>query len=216
MLLDVALAAAARAQTIDLDEVIRRAPSPRVKQQIRSWPGEHYRLLPALAGVVGAKNIVEIGTFQGASALAFLSDPSVCHLTTFDVLPWDAIPNTLLEHADFSGCLQQVIGDLSEPNTFLQNAEMLRSAELIFIDGPKDGRFEYRFLEALYALAPAVPQLVILDDIRVMTMLDCWRQLPTPKLDLTSFGHWSGTGLLWRTESQDIALRFELSKGYQW
>jgi hypothetical protein len=27
-------------------------------------------------------------------------------------------------------------------------------------------------------------------------MVDLWRRIPYPKLDATSFGHWSGTGLV--------------------
>jgi hypothetical protein len=42
-------------------------------------------------------------------------------------------------------------------------------------------------------------QLVVIDDIRVLTMVQLWRQLPNPRLDLTSFGHFSGTGLLLRS-----------------
>ena len=34
------------------------------------------------------------------------------------------------------------------------------------------------------------------DDIRLLNMIEQWRALPRPKLDLTSFGHWSGTGLV--------------------
>jgi hypothetical protein len=34
------------------------------------------------------------------------------------------------------------------------------------------------------------------DDTRLWSMLRFWRQLPYPKMDLTSFGHWSGTGLV--------------------
>ena len=35
----------------------------------------------------------------------------------------------------------------------------------------------------------------LFDDIKMHTMLKFWRDLPLPKLDITSFGHWSGTGL---------------------
>jgi hypothetical protein len=38
--------------------------------------------------------------------------------------------------------------------------------------------------------------LVVFDDIRVMNMVATWRRIARPKLDLTSFGHWSGTGLI--------------------
>jgi hypothetical protein len=34
------------------------------------------------------------------------------------------------------------------------------------------------------------------DDIRLWNMLRTWRTINRPKLDLTSFGHWSGTGLV--------------------
>jgi hypothetical protein len=34
------------------------------------------------------------------------------------------------------------------------------------------------------------------DDTRVLNMIEIWRRLNRPKLDLTSFGHWSGTGLV--------------------
>jgi hypothetical protein len=39
-------------------------------------------------------------------------------------------------------------------------------------------------------------RVVVFDDIRVLPMLQLWRDLPFPKLDATSLGHWSGTGLL--------------------
>ena len=38
--------------------------------------------------------------------------------------------------------------------------------------------------------------IVMLDDIRLWRMLSFWQDIPRPKLDLTSFGHWSGTGLV--------------------
>jgi hypothetical protein len=34
------------------------------------------------------------------------------------------------------------------------------------------------------------------DDIRFWNMLRIWRNVAAPKLDITSFGHWSGTGLV--------------------
>ena len=37
---------------------------------------------------------------------------------------------------------------------------------------------------------------IVLDDIRVWTMIKTWREITLPKLDITSFGHWSGTGIV--------------------
>ena len=76
--------------------------------------------------------------------------------------------------------------------------DRLIDADLLFIDGPKDGRFEQDLLPRLLELDLRRPQLWVLDDIRVMTMIGLWRQLPPPKLDVTSFGHFSGTGLVLR------------------
>jgi hypothetical protein len=38
--------------------------------------------------------------------------------------------------------------------------------------------------------------VVMFDDIRLWNMLPFWQEIDRPKLDLTSFGHWSGTGLV--------------------
>ena len=43
---------------------------------------------------------------------------------------------------------------------------------------------------------PIRPPIGVFDDIRQWTMLAIWRAVQRPKLDLTSFGHWSGTGLI--------------------
>jgi hypothetical protein len=39
------------------------------------------------------------------------------------------------------------------------------------------------------------PPILLIDGIRRWNMLRTWRMLPYPKFDLTSFGHWAGTGL---------------------
>lgn len=36
----------------------------------------------------------------------------------------------------------------------------------------------------------------MLDDIRFLNMWRLWRSIRSPKLDATSFGHWSGSGLV--------------------
>jgi hypothetical protein len=37
---------------------------------------------------------------------------------------------------------------------------------------------------------------LVFDDIRIWNMLRIWREIVRPKLDLTSFGHWTGTGIV--------------------
>lgn len=66
------------------------------------------------------------------------------------------------------------------------------------MDGPKDGFFEKSLLQNFERFGLKRSCLVIFDDIRYWTMLKFWREIERPKLDLTSFGHFAGTGLvLW-------------------
>lgn len=195
-LIDLAARAIGAAAEIDLTDV-----SARIRQTVRYpdvWPGEHYRLLAALVKIERPKLVVEIGTSQGLSALAmkkFL--PREGEVATFDIVPWQKISDTYLTEADFAdGRLTHWVGDLSDPLAFTRHSALLERADFIFADAPKDGKFEPLFLKNLEKLQFKQPTILILDDIRVWKMLATWRQVVRPKLDLTSFGHWSGTGLV--------------------
>ena len=198
-LIGLALAAVDRARTTDLSAIAARTPDPEEKGNVTRWPGEHYRLLHALAEVWGAKMVAEIGTSTGVSALTFRSVPSVERVVTFDIFPWTYFPATALAADDLShGAapgIHQVIGDLAEADVFDLHRGALAGADLIFIDGPKNGVFEPRFFQRLWAESPTRRQLLVIDDIRVVSMVELWQNLPIAKLDVTSFGHWSGTGL---------------------
>ena len=73
---------------------------------------------------------------------------------------------------------------------------MLESADFIFSGAAKDGVMEQRFIDNFKPLQFKNAPIVMFDDIRLWKMLKIWRALDRPKLDLTSFGHWSGTGLV--------------------
>ncbi len=191
-LVDLVLDAAASAADWDLRSVIDRHPG---RTEVDVWPGEHYKLLPALARSWGAKTVVEVGTYRGASALALSTEPSIEQIVTFDLLPWSQFDPTYLTTSDVGARIQQELGDLADPSVFALHAPLINSAEMLFIDAPKDGVFEPRFVELLLRASPSVDQLVVFDDIRVLTMIELWRGLPLEKLDATSLGHWSGTGL---------------------
>ena len=157
--------------------------------------------MPALVAVLRPRTVVEIGTAEGMSALSMLTAlPDNGRVITIDLVPWEKYPNTILKAADFSGGrLEQRLTDLADPVAFRQQAAVLAEADLLFVDAPKDGYFEPRFIANMSGLARSSPLLVVFDDIRVTNMLAVWRELNRPKMDLTSFGHWSGTGLVeWR------------------
>ena len=85
---------------------------------------------------------------------------------------------------------------MSDDRIFEEYKSILNSAEIIFMDAPKDGIFEYKMLKQLAKLDFKENRLLVLDDIRFLNMIDLWRSIRSPKLDVSSFGHWSGTGLV--------------------
>ena len=189
------LSAAAVAADITLDE-IRARSDPAYSQWIATWPGEHYRLLAGLVHVERPRAVVEIGTFKGHSALALLAGSEDVRVITYDVVPWDETEGAVLQPLDFeTGRLEQRIGDIAETTYRDEQLETLRQADMVFVDGPKDGRWEERFCRDVLPLLTDRPRLLVFDDIRLLEMVQLWRDLPYAKLDATSVGHWSGTGL---------------------
>jgi len=161
--------------------------------------GEPCRFLAALTECTSPSLIVDIGTSCGGSARTFVDfSLSWTNVVTFDVEAWKHYKETYLKDADFqSGKLVQYVEDLSNDNLFEKHSRLLADADLIYCDGPKDGIFEYRFMEKLSKLPMPIKQrYLVLDDIRFMNMAALWRDIASPKFDATSFGHWSGTGLV--------------------
>jgi hypothetical protein len=195
-LVDVLLQGAQCAAGIELEHISLRC-DPASASWVRQWPGEHYRLLAGLVKLLRPRSVVEIGTFQGHGSLALLSGSDVTTVTTYDVIAWDEIDGTVLRPSDFGqGRLTQRIGDLADSIFLGENLDILRAADLIFIDGPKDGVWEPDFCAQVLPLLADRQRLIVLDDIRLLTMVQLWRDLPFAKLDATSLGHWSGTGLV--------------------
>jgi predicted O-methyltransferase YrrM len=200
-LLDIALSAAAHARSVSMASVVSRMTAPPYYPDV--WPGEHYKLLAGLVLACRPRTIIEIGTSTGLSALAMLTTmPQDSRLVTFDLIPWKNFEDTCLRDEDFANSrLSQIIGDVCDPKIMHNHEALFRDADIIFVDGPKDGRFEYAFLNCLEELSLITAPLIVFDDIRLLNMLSLWRRIQKPKLDLTSFGHWTGTGLVeWRKE----------------
>ena len=98
------------------------------------FPGEHYRLINAIAKVSKAKNIVEIGTYTGMGALSLKAGLPDVSVVTYDIVKWDelGVPSHF-DSSDFDQNLQQVIGDLSQEEVFEQNFEALISIFSVFV-----------------------------------------------------------------------------------
>jgi predicted O-methyltransferase YrrM len=195
-LLSLGLEAAHLAERLTLEDIAARMAQPPYFPNV--WPGEHYRLLAALVKILHATTVVEIGTYTGLSALTLKKHlPPRGRVATFDITPWAAITGTCLRPADFDdGRLVQFVGDLCQPEVFEEHRTLLASAELIFVDAAKDGVMEGTLLKRLASVDYRGAPIVVFDDIRLWKMLSIWRSISRPKLDLTSFGHWTGTGLV--------------------
>ncbi len=162
------------------------------------WPGEHYKLLAGLMLALKPSLTIEIGTSTGLSALSMKQHlPPEGKLVTFDLMAWHEYPNTLFREEDFeSRQLVQHVANLSIEAEMEKYEPLLKEAELIFIDATHDGFLEERLLNNLNRIDFQNKVYVLFDDIKVWTMLKMWREISFPKIDLTSFGHWSGTGLV--------------------
>lgn len=163
------------------------------------FPGEHYRLLKALAKNLNPKKIVEVGTYTGMGTLALNQGCPTAELFTFDIIPWNQF-DTHLDPIDAT----QLVDDLSDPEVFKEHFDIINNADLMFVDAPKDGKFEYAFAELLTQLTPKEKRVIVFDDIRFNNMMLLWRGVKSPKLDISSFGHWSGTGMV------------DASEGFKW
>lgn len=180
---------------IDLTELGNREKMP---EWFMVWPGEHYFLLAALVLKLQPKVVIEIGTDKGLSSLALKKYlPADGKIVTYDIKPWKEVEDYVLRDSDFAdGRLEQRLIDLSDPAQIPSQRELLESADFFFIDAPKDNVFEYRLMEQFKQLNFKRDPILLFDDTKLTSMLPFWDKLPYPKLDISSFGHWSGTGLV--------------------
>ena len=195
-LIDLSLAAINHARKIDLSSICKRMTAPSYYPEV--WPGEHYKLLAALVRELRPRRVIEIGTFTGLGSLSLLSEMNdECELITVDIVPWEEIPGAVLRKSDFEAHrFRQIIGDLASASFFESFVDVLSECDLLFIDGPKNVVFEKALLKNLETISLPKEALLLIDDIRLWNMLKIWREIARPKLDLTSFGHWSGTGIV--------------------
>ena len=173
----------------------RTGGGPRWYEQ---FPGEHYHLLTAICLLLRPSTIWEFGTDTGMSTVALLEClGSEGKIYTVDIDSWESKQHPWLRSDDFrSGRVTQVISDMKAAELFVRCRDSMTDAGLIFVDGPKDGSTETAFLELLTTVPFQRNPIIVFDDIRLMNMVFVWRSIQRPKMDMTSFGHWSGTGLV--------------------
>jgi predicted O-methyltransferase YrrM len=195
-LTELSMQAISEAHSVDIASVANRFTGD-TKRFIMTWPGEHYKLLAALVKIINPKLVVEIGTLSGASCLAmkhFLSPEG--KIVTYDIIPWIDFKETGLRKEDFDGRLEQRIVDISKKSNFKKEFATIKEADMIFIDAAKDGIMEGNICNYFDIFGLNKNPIVIFDDILFLNMVKTWESIKYPKFDITSFGHWSGTGLV--------------------
>lgn len=143
---------------------------------------EHYKLLAYISTQVKKGSIVEIGTNDGAGALALSFGGR--KVETFDLI--DICHPYVKEVVKFT---------IAEGSNSIDAA---KKAKVVFIDTAHHGDFEMEVLKAL--IADNNKPVLIFDDIHLNSaMKQFWAEAQKLGLDCqdwTDIGHWSGTGVV--------------------
>jgi predicted O-methyltransferase YrrM len=180
----------------EVDDVAQALINEVDREFVMLWPGEHYRLLAGFVAALRPTIAIEVGTWQGAAAAILSRDCE--RVLTFDVVAVDRIDGSIPNFFERYPNVSQVVGNLMDYAMWSEHLESFARADLIFVDGPKDGVFEPAVVpRILDVMKPG--SIMILDDIRFAGMQDLWKnQISYPRIDLGSFGHFSGTGVVFR------------------
>lgn len=179
----------------ELQDLSGYCKTPAQIQYFESSFGEHYKLIQSLCKTLQLHNVVEVGTFTGMSALIWLLNG--VKLTSVDIVPWGEFESSVLNTDLISKTeFKQHVLDISQPDAFDKVIPSLTSADLIFLDGPKDGIFEQKIVPQILTLMSGTGVWLLLDDIHLRAMNSCWEGIRGQKFDLSLIGHSSGTGLV--------------------
>lgn len=149
---------------------------------------EHYRLLSYIVKQLPKNSVViDVGTFVGASAIAMSFQNEHVTVITYDII--NLIPTDKPSLHDFPNIKFILKNGLDDIESFL-------IAPIIMLDiDPHDGIQEELFISRLMKLG--YNGIVICDDIHLnVDMEDFWNSITLKKIDVTWYGHWSGTGII--------------------
>jgi predicted O-methyltransferase YrrM len=145
---------------------------------------EHYQLLAYLSSQLpSGSKVADLGTFQGASALALAYNPEV-NVYTYDIdnskhIKFEMFKNIHFKQANCLECVEEFL-----------------DAVLIMLDlDPHDGIQEQLLLQELSK--HQYKGIMICDDICLNSQMDeFWKNIKLRKFDITKYGHYSGTGVV--------------------
>lgn len=150
-------------------------------------PGkEHYPLLAHMASQCEPGDlIVDMGTHVGMSALALASNEKV------QVISYDLIDLIDTKEPSAKTCPNIELRIMNCKNDV---ATLLRAKIILMDVDPHDGIQEKEYIELL--IRHGYKGIVLCDDIYLDAMKPFWEWVPLKKIDLSHYGHWSGTGAI--------------------
>ena len=147
---------------------------------------EHYRLLSYISSLYKDSLLIDIGTYQGFSALALGYNQSN------KVLSYDIIQN---ESVDILKAYEICSNITFNVQNILNNFNIVHSSPFIILDTAHDGNFENIFINKL--IEEKWNGILLMDDIlEYPALYKIWNSIKLEKYELTSKGHWSGTGAI--------------------
>ena len=169
---------------IIFDESIQEAvPSNNYPYFNRKSGLDHYRLLSYLASQVNGKTLIDIGTNSGGSALALSTNK------TNKVISYDVYTDIGVVSLQSISNIELRIKDCREDKDDLINSP------IIMLDTTHDGIHEKLVYDFL--VTGGFSGLLVMDDINYFSGLtNFWNTIQTKKLDITKYGHVTGTGLV--------------------
>jgi hypothetical protein len=179
--------------SIDLSHLWPYAHSSQFQYFNLNSGNEHYKLLASLSyQFPNNSTIIDIGTSTGHSALALSINPNI-KVITYNI--GDEVPS--IEN-------QMSIKNKNNIEIRIKNCikdiDILLNAPFILLDTFHDGSFERELIQVL--LCHNYKGIVMCDDIKLnKEMVDFWNWVPLKKIDVSNYGHWSGTGMILFDES---------------
>lgn len=155
---------------------------------------EHYRLLKYFAKNIGG-HIVEIGTHCGTSAVALAT------ATEHDVITYDIsdVKENDLSH------IKNLTFRLCEFTDDVDYKEKILNSKMIFIDAPHTGEFEQMCYDWL--VENNYKGITIWDDIHLNEEMKIfWNGVEQNKMDVSDYGHITGTGIIFFSDDIEIGL----------
>jgi predicted O-methyltransferase YrrM len=163
-----------------------------------------YRLYSYMSTLFDNVTILDIGTNQGRSAVALSHNPTN-HVISYDIE--DHIHSrdyNLFTKSNMEFHVKNVVEDITPE--FIES----KNVQLVMIDICHTGPPEREIMDKLWD--SGFRGTVLLDDIwhpesRFRDdMQKMWNELPWQKYDVTSVGHWSGTGLVFMNDTDSLQL----------